>query len=424
MTESNSNRQKSAEERIQSIAEWWFLSEPLMFNIFCTHKIHKNDNISVPFRTGKMRIEYSPSQIDAISDGKLKEYLSAEIVRILLKHPYERVPDNANRTALGLASDLTIAQQIPFTIYMPTPSEFGLEKNLAYEEYYNKLKERPVAQHDYAQDNNEQDEDNNEQDEDNNEQGEGNKEQDEDNKEQSEGNKEQKPTLQEISFQKSELWQEDEFASEEINTQIIKAREENLWGSLGGTIKQMIEAGLVVAMDYKKILASFRASILSDRRERTRTRPNRRYGFEYMGSRYAFTTKLLVAVDVSGSVSDKSLSQFLSIINRFFKYGIKSIDVIQFDYEIKEEILSLKKAKKFVQILGRGGTAFQPPIDYFSAHTEYDGLIIFTDGYADPPQVKTRRRILWVLTDAGSYNGAKNWINNLPRNKAMWIREM
>ena len=206
--------------------------------------------------------------------------------------------------------------------------------------------------------------------------------------------------------------------------QIIKAREENLWGSLGGTIKQMIEAGLVVAMDYKKILASFRANILSDRRERTRTRPNRRYGFEYMGSRYAFTTKLLVAVDVSGSVSDKSLSQFLSIINRFFKYGIKSIDVIQFDYEIKEEILSLKKAKKFVQILGRGGTAFQPPIDYFSAHTEYDGLIIFTDGYADPPQVKTRRRILWVLTDAESYNGAKNWINNLPRNKAMWIREM
>ena len=218
-----------------------------------------------------------------------------------------------------------------------------------------------------------------------------------------------------------ELWQEDDLAIEEINMQIIKAQESNEWGSISGNLQQIIEANLIVSMNYKKILSSFRASILSQNRELTRTRPNRRYGFDFMGSHYKFTTKLLVAVDVSGSISDKELSKFFSIINRFFKYGIKDIDVIQFDFNITAPIMNLKKAKKSIKVTGRGGTSFQPPIDYYTAHKEYDGLIIFTDGYANIPNNSTHRRILWVLTNEKSYSNAINWIKTLANNKAMYI---
>lgn len=48
--------------------------------------------------------------------------------------------------------------------------------------------------------------------------------------------------------------------------------------------------------------------------------------------------------------------------------------------------------------MGRGGTDFQEVIDYYKEHKEYDGLIIFTDGYAPIPKIPPNRKILWVHT--------------------------
>ena len=399
------------EERIKKIVERWFLLEPLMFNIFCTHKLEKNLGLKVPFRSGKMKIEYSPLLLQKLSDKALEEYLKAEVFRIVLKHPYERVPQDANKVALGFASDVTIEQTSQFTIPLLNYAELGLAKGLSYEEYYRALKFRPIAQLDYGNDEEEKHSDSNQQDSSKNQ----------DCSNQQNDKKNHSYSDQQKAAENVELWQEDDLAIEEINMQIIKAQESNEWGSISGNLQQMIEANLIVSMNYKKILSSFRASILSQNRELTRTRPNRRYGFDFMGSHYKFTTKLLVAVDVSGSISDKELSKFFSIINRFFKYGIKDIDVIQFDFNITAPIMNLKKAKKSIKVTGRGGTSFQPPIDYYTAHKEYDGLIIFTDGYANIPNNSTHRRILWVLTNEKSYSNAINWIKTLANNKAMYI---
>lgn len=60
------------EERIKKIIERWFLLEPLMFNIFCTHKLEKNIGLKVPFRSGKMKIEYSPLQLQKLSDKEVE----------------------------------------------------------------------------------------------------------------------------------------------------------------------------------------------------------------------------------------------------------------------------------------------------------------------------------------------------------------
>ena len=411
------------EKRIKKIVERWFLLEPLMFNIFCTHKLEKNLGLKVPFRSGKMKIEYSPLLLQKLSDKEVEEYLKAEVFRIVLKHPYERVPQDANKVALGFASDVTIEQTSQFTIPLHNYAELGLAKGLSYEEYYRDLMFRPIAQLDYGNDEEENHSYSNQQAASENKdcsnqltnsdnQNCSHQQNDEENHSYSD---------QQKAAENVELWQEDDLAIEEINMQIIKAQESNEWGTISGNLQQMIEANLIVRMDYKKVLSSFRASILSQNRELTRTRPNRRYGFDFMGSHYKFTTKLLVAVDVSGSISDKELSKFFSIINRFFKYGIKNIDVIQFDFNITAPIMNLKKAKKSIKVTGRGGTSFQPPIDYYTVHKEYDGLIIFTDGYAEIPRPTTYRRILWVLTNEKSYSNAINWIKTMANNKAMYI---
>jgi len=411
------------EERIKKIIERWFLLEPLMFNIFCTHKLEKNIGLKVPFRSGKMKIEYSPLLLQKLSDKDVEEYLKAEVFRIVLKHPYDRVPQDANKVALGFASDVTIEQISQFTIPLLNYAELGLAKGLSYEEYYRDLKFRPIAQLDYGNDEEEKHSDSNQQAATENKycsnqytnsdnQNCSHQQNDEENHSYSD---------QQKAAENVELWQEDDLAIEVINMQIIKAQESNGWGSISGKLQQMIEANLIVRMDYKKVLSSFRASILSQNRELTRTRPNRRYGFDFMGSHYKFTTRLLVAVDVSGSISDKELSKFFSIINRFFKYGIKDIDVIQFDFNITAPIMNLKKAKKSIKVTGRGGTSFQPPINYYADHKEYDGLIIFTDGYAEVPRLTIHRRILWVLTNEKTYNNAISWIKTLANNKVMYI---
>ena len=201
------------------------------------------------------------------------------------------------------------------------------------------------------------------------------------------------------------LWDEDELMSERVNHEIETAQRCNQWGSLSGDLKALIESTLVSKQNFRAILSQFRASILSAKRHLTRMRPNRRYGFDAMGSQYAYSTCLLVAVDVSGSVPDEDIQRFLAVINRFFKQGIERIEVIEFDSHITTpEPLLLKQATRSIRVTGRGGTNFQPAIDYYYQNEQYDGLVFLTDGYAPTPKVpddKRHKPIAWILTTQG-----------------------
>jgi predicted metal-dependent peptidase len=114
---------------------------------------------------------------------------------------------------------------------------------------------------------------------------------------------------------------------------------------------------------------------------------------------------LLFAVDVSGSMSSQDLALGFSVINRFFKYGIEEIDVIQFDTEVKGAPVSLKRGRRSVEVAGRGGTSFAPVMRFLDEHRDFDGAIVFTDGYAPvPPRPKNRRtRVLWLFKSEETY---------------------
>lgn len=218
------------------------------------------------------------------------------------------------------------------------------------------------------------------------------------------------------NFDLSNLWEEDFTKVCEIDYQIEIINNSKSWGSLSGDLVNEILANSKARIDYRKVLSGFRASILSSKRSLTRMRPNRRSGFDNMGSIRRFNTNILVAVDVSGSVNDESLKHFYSIINRTFKYGIENLDCIQFDSEIKS-FESLKKKQKSVAIKGRGGTNFQIVFDYAANHLEYDGLIIFTDGDAKQPQKskKMKCKVAWVCNTKDGYDSNKSWMKKLGR---------
>ena len=115
---------------------------------------------------------------------------------------------------------------------------------------------------------------------------------------------------------------------------------------------------------------------------------------------------------------------FYSAINRFFKYGIEGIDVLQFDYDVLPPLLTIQKAKKSVRINGRAcATLFQPTVDYFENATEtYDGFIIFTDGWAPVPKMSERviRKTLWICSKEKDYYRHHEWMKK--HGKCCWIK--
>jgi len=194
-------------------------------------------------------------------------------------------------------------------------------------------------------------------------------------------------------------WSDDPWMQEDLRGMVARAAESDGWGSIAGSTRQRLMAGLSWSFDPREVLRKFRRSVLSKRRRLTRMRPSRRYGSDQMGSRYDETTRLLLAVDVSGSMDLEAISRGFGVAKSLFRSPTESIDVVTFDTEIRSPIMPIRRTVRSIEIIGRGGTAFGPVLDLIDQHPAYDGLIIYTDGQApvpSPPQ-RSHAKVLWLL---------------------------
>jgi predicted metal-dependent peptidase len=372
-------------DRYTRILERWFITEPPLFQVLCIHELIPNTRMACPLRSGRKRLEYHPDFVREMSDEALEEALRAEAVRLLLKHPYERRPEGCSQSTMGLASNLVIGDNYKHPrLRIETPEEMGLISGMNYEWYARTIERQQERQDRSGEENGS---------------GEG---------------EEKRERFRDLA----ELWEEDELTIQMINEVISTTKS---WGSLGGNFAEKLKASLMAKINWRNVFSGFRASIISSRRKLTRMKPNRRTGFDNMGSVRQFDTKLLVAVDVSGSISTKNLAYFYGVINSAFRYGFESIDVIQFDHGVRA-VHNLKKVIRDVTVLGRGGTSFQEPVNY--AHENgYDGLVILTDGYAPQPVIPEgfRTDILWVCEDESCLEQHKSWMEKSGRTCVMQI---
>ena len=393
---------------ITQIVERWFLSEPALFTIYCNQHLRENHDMRCGVRCGKGFVEYNPTllETDKVSEEHLEELMRTEMIRLFLKHPYQRQPENALPEALTLGSDMVLAQNYQLK-YKKTMLLFVLQlpKKQCFEWYVNKLDALLRQSLQSGHQGTEEDEAGMG--------GQGSGQQGCGEGKGSIVSDQQRQTLAD----QSGLWEEDELRQQEIN-EII--RDTTHWGTIPGKMVEQILASLVVKMDYRKVLSAFHTSILTSRRKLTRMKPNRRSGFAQMGSRYALASKLLVAVDVSGSISTKTLTAFYSAIARFFQYGVETIDVAQFDMGMRK-VTTFEKRPREVKVVGRGGTNFQPIFDHLKTHPDYDGCIIFTDGYADVPHVDfpLKTKVLWACRSEKEYQEHAQWMRKT--GKACWI---
>ena len=370
-------------DRITTIVERWFLQEPALFQILCTHELVPNTQMACPVRSGRRRIEYNPDFLKEMTDQALEEALRTEAVRILLKHPYERKPDGCSQQAIAIGSNVVVGDNYDYGFFkIDKPADYELPSGMAYEWYSRQIQSMLPPGNGGA--------------------GGGGGDEDGD----GDGFGPDK------NRDLSELWEEDDLAVAMIDGVIGNC---DSWGTLAGAFAEKLKASTKAKIDWRNVFGGFRASILSSKRKLTRMRPNRRTGFENMGSIRRFDTKLLIAVDVSGSISSQSLSHFYGVVNSAFRYGFEAVDVIQFDAGVRV-VQSLKKVMREAIAFGRGGTSFREPIE-FAHENGYDGLVILTDGCAPEPPIPEgmRCKIVWVCQDSHCYEAHHRWMGKSGR---------
>ena len=110
---------------------------------------------------------------------------------------------------------------------------------------------------------------------------------------------------------------------------------------------------------------------------------------------------IVVAFDVSGSVSNKELMYFLNELQALSDKMKLPITYIQFDWDIQNVETIAPNEKPSFNLHGRGGTSFQPVFDYLKEeqYPKETQLFIFTDGGGER-EINNRgyKKYQWIIS--------------------------
>lgn len=132
---------------------------------------------------------------------------------------------------------------------------------------------------------------------------------------------------------------------------------------------------------------------------RNRRQPNR---LDLRGQLRSHKAKIVVALDISGSISDQEFNQALQEVLDIVKNYHHEITIIECDSEIRRvyNVKSVKDLKDRINI--RGGTIFTPVFEYANHH-KVNLLVYFTDGLGEEKLLTIPKgyKTLWVISGRG-----------------------
>jgi len=137
---------------------------------------------------------------------------------------------------------------------------------------------------------------------------------------------------------------------------------------------------------------------------------NKPYIKHGLKNKYDALKQVIVLVDVSGSMSTKSIERIINeISNIVMSKRVRRIVVAFFDDGVDENSIQNVKAgnKAWVptNVSGRGGTSFQIPLDWIKDkyNNRVSLCIMFTDGRAPMPKRPSyAHKFIWMI-----YNNLK-----------------
>ena len=173
-------------------------------------------------------------------------------------------------------------------------------------------------------------------------------------------------------------------------------------GNFSGNLETLLQNILNPKVDWKYYFRRFIANSIEVIEERTRKRPNRRYGFIQPGIKKHSKLHIGVPVDTSGSMSDEALAQSWAEIHHMAKSQDIEVTVIESDCEVKN--VYKFDPKKKPSFSGRGGTAYQPAIDK-ALELGVDAIIYIGDMDAADVPNNPKIPFLWAVFGESSPPG-------------------
>ncbi|KJR45948.1 hypothetical protein UF75_3660 [Desulfosporosinus sp. I2] len=136
-------------------------------------------------------------------------------------------------------------------------------------------------------------------------------------------------------------------------------------------------------------------------KKKTITRRNRRQPdrLDLRGQLRSHKAKIVVALDISGSISDQEFNQAIKEVLAIVKNYHHEITIVECDSEIRRvyNVKSVKEIKDRINI--RGGTRFTPVFEYAN-NNKVNLLVYFTDGKGEEKLLSVPRgyKTLWVIS--------------------------
>ena len=197
---------------------------------------------------------------------------------------------------------------------------------------------------------------------------------------------------------------EKQLIQNQINSQIKTAAEQTMKmrGTIPAEMKAIVDELFKPkprVFDWKAYFRRMLGSIYDINIKKTRRKESIRFPGA-AGIKHKKKVSILVAVDTSGSLNDEELKDFFSEITYIYKAGAR-ITILECDAAISANYEYTGKWTGKVH--GRGGTDFQPVIDYYRKNMkDYAALVYFTDGMCSIPN-NVPRDTIWVITSAGDH---------------------
>lgn len=363
----------------QAVDAFLFL-EPVLYKVWLSHQPMIDPRARIGLRCGQGQFFFEPLWLARVQTAQLREAIRIELIRILLRHPYERSEDCSDLVN-ALSSNITLSEIIKFEqIQLPS-----LDNLCAFM----KIKRTDLVQHRHR-------------------------------------NKEhyarllEKAEIQELSIDTGDVdllpiqphsnwsriaplaqnWGRNALMSSQIQNILKEAESGGLaWGSTSPLIREILVSASTPQIDFRQGLHRFQKNITRSAQQLSRRRFNRRNPL-WMGSKQKLLCHIGIYIDTSGSMSEEDLSMAFGAVRQLLRQtGIDEIDVIQFDTEIRQETKALRHLGIGpLTIRGRGGTNFDIALEH-AQQQEYDGVIVITDGYSSlrKPSPISKDKICWLF---------------------------
>lgn len=203
-----------------------------------------------------------------------------------------------------------------------------------------------------------------------------------------------------------DIWEE----SSDIDEKTLKEfTEKFISSSQKGTIPNYLESIIASLRNSKGelpwnlYLKRLMGTVESDKKK-TITRRNRRQPdrLDLRGQLRSHKAKIVVALDISGSISDEEFNQAIKEVLDIVKNYNHEITIVECDNEIRRvyKVQSVKDIKE--RIYKTGGTKFTPVIEYAN-NNKVNLLVYFTDGQGETKLLSAPRgyKTLWIISGRG-----------------------